>query len=1056
MASPEPDKACLPAWQTDGVPAGYRLRRLTVRDADRILEFLQGLDEESVALFHPHAFDINHVLRMLRGRLCGLVDAFGAVTRRDDRLAGYVWLSGMETLHPSLGLCVAAEHRGKGLGRALLRRALDEAVLRGKREVHLTVMAANERALRLYLSHGFEVVGEVQDPKGPSYAMAYACPLEASDRAPIVRRHLRGRKVRFVPYTHCDWAWVHTRHWHVHRYAKVFAEVLDIMDRDPTFRWYCDNYACQFQPVLDLRPDLLERFRVRVAEGRVDVCGGYANVRTNMVGGETFVRNLILGRRAWQAVVPEAEILVHADAVDVSVGHGQLPQLLRQAGFRWLRMWRPYSALSLKGLPHEFVWEGLDGSRVLVSRGCYGGFFDLGETSPLRNPRRASAEELLCALWDEELEARTRYADTPLVWLAVGCDDARPLRTLDDTPLDLATLMERWPEMTDGTPDLAFATPSEYYTELERHSEGLPIHTGPLDPCDVAYNCAWNGEKGLGVLRIANDRLLSIAELWLSLASLHGHPYPEERLQDLWKEHLITCAHATQWLYTEDFRAMRARAERVRLEAKALAEGAMNALQPEEMPADTMWLVANPLPWPRREVVELTLSQYGDGWPAVPELADGTMLPHQIIYEHVGQGGFEEKVCAVGMELPPCSLTAVRQERCRDARNRSDERPSLNNGRLALTLREGRVTAIQDLGLARTLEAPLGLEWGGLVLREVNTANGPLHVGPITAEHVFEWSRGEFLETGPVRWRYRRYGSAAGQDAIMDIVLPMDSARVEYEVRLDWPGRDGFLAVRFPLPVPCRMYGDIPFGVEPRVISSEPYGMDHWVGRHSMERTREGLFYARQFVAVEQDEGLSYAVVSGNTDRYFLRQCTGRYLEHLLINSVVKQDAWERQVEQSTLLGKGEHLFRFALVVYSGSWQEAGVPLEAETYRTQPLILEPVRRRRRETEVQGGVRIAKEKPLFSVKPTGVLWSALYKEGDAFCLRVFETFGREQEARVVFPKPILHAERTDLLGSPCDAALAAVEGCELRIPLRPWEIATVRLQMACEPTSAMPR
>lgn len=1022
----------------------YTIRRLTVGDADAILAFLLALDEGSVEMFHPHVFDLNHVLRLLGGGLAGHVDGFGAFACRDGALAGYVWLSGMEGLHPSLGLCVGGDHRGRGLGRALLRRAVDEATLRGKREVCLTVMASNDVALRLYRSLGFEIVDEASEEAGHCYGMTLRCPTSATDRAPTIRERLRGLQVMVVPYTHCDWAWVHTRHWHAQRYALVFAETLAVMDRCPEYRWYCDNFACQFQALLDLRPDLLEPFRRRVAEGRIDVCGGYSNVRPNMVGDETFVRSMTLGRREWQRWVPEGRLEVHADAVDVAVGHPQMPQLLRLGGYRYLRMWRPYSALSLKGVPNDFVWQGLDGSEVLVSRGCYGGLFARDERSgAIMEPDRAAPDDLLCALWDADLEARCRYAGAPLAWLAIGCDDARPLRLIDDTPFDVPALIDAWnrQEVGDGVPPMRFATPSDYFAELERSRDSLRTIVGTLDPCDVAYNCAWNGEKGLGAQRIRNDRLLAQAEMWRSLAACHGLEYPEQAFVNLWKEHLLTCAHATQWLYAPDFAEMRERADRVGLDATRLRDEALDALvRAADPPEDAVYVVANPLPYTRTAVVEATLSCFGGGWPAMFTDGEGRSLAAQTLHEHRGQGGYEEQLQAVAVELPACGLAIVRQRPCEAPPNvKPPARPRMDNGRLKLKLKEGRVVGITDRSSQFTHEAPLGLEWGGLVFKEVATSEGPLHVGPIRAEHVFEWERGEFRETGPVRWKYRRVGRAAGLEALMEVSLEAGSPRLDFDVEIDWPGLDGFLAARFPLPIPCRMYGDIPFGVERKDIAAEPYGKDHWVSPHSMERTREGLFYARSFVAVERPDGACFAVVAGNTDRYYLRQCTGRYLEHLLINSVATLDEWEHQVEPSTITGAGMHHFRFSLLAYSGEWSKAGVVREAASARIAPIVREVVRHRATDAGHASG------EATLSVEPEGVELSALYREGDDLILRIYELRGLAARAEVVLPIEVVSATRTDFNGREATGPAPIVAGRRLQVGLQPWEIATLRLK-----------
>ena len=38
-------------------------------------------------------------------------------------------------------------------------------------------------------------------------------------------------------YNHADWEWTHSRAWHADRYALVFNEVLDIMNKDVDYKW---------------------------------------------------------------------------------------------------------------------------------------------------------------------------------------------------------------------------------------------------------------------------------------------------------------------------------------------------------------------------------------------------------------------------------------------------------------------------------------------------------------------------------------------------------------------------------------------------------------------------------------------------------------------------------------------------------------------------------------------------------------------------------------------------------------------------------------------------
>jgi len=335
-----------------------------------------------------------------------------------------------------------------------------------------------------------------------------------------IREALAGRTILIVPYSHSDWAWTHSRRWHEVRYTLVVDEVLDILaaqdeagvapDAPEAYRWYTDCWRTQIATFLETRPERYEELRRRIAEGRIAVCGGYANLRINHVPGELFVRGMVLGRRQWRQVFPEADLTVHSDIVDVAVGYPQLPQLLRLAGYDYLQFWRPEEALNAKGVPHHFVWEGIDGSRVLAARGCYGGL-TVPHFAPDDYPARW--EETVGYWWENVLRYKRRHAPTPVLWQNRGADDARPLKThfVSDIPIDLPGLIAEWNRRETST--MRFATPVEAFAALEARRDELPVVSGTLDPIDVAYNAAWGGSQGLWKLREGCAREIGIAEM---------------------------------------------------------------------------------------------------------------------------------------------------------------------------------------------------------------------------------------------------------------------------------------------------------------------------------------------------------------------------------------------------------------------------------------------------------------------------------------------------------------------------------------------------------------
>ena len=87
-----------------------------------------------------------------RGRLDGIV-CCGREAGEKSSHRGVVW-----------GMYVAQAARGKGLGRLLMDRLIEEARrVEGLQQLHLSVVTSNQAALELYRSIGFSVYGT--DPR---------------------------------------------------------------------------------------------------------------------------------------------------------------------------------------------------------------------------------------------------------------------------------------------------------------------------------------------------------------------------------------------------------------------------------------------------------------------------------------------------------------------------------------------------------------------------------------------------------------------------------------------------------------------------------------------------------------------------------------------------------------------------------------------------------------------------------------------------------------------------------------------------------------------------
>ncbi|MGH7530457.1 MAG: ribosomal protein S18-alanine N-acetyltransferase [Gemmatimonadales bacterium] len=92
-------------------------------------------------------------------RACLMYGAIFLVADLENRVGGYLVARATADEGEILNLAVAPEGRRRGMGRALVRRALGELVRHGVRDVFLEVRESNAGARALYAAHGFAEVG---------------------------------------------------------------------------------------------------------------------------------------------------------------------------------------------------------------------------------------------------------------------------------------------------------------------------------------------------------------------------------------------------------------------------------------------------------------------------------------------------------------------------------------------------------------------------------------------------------------------------------------------------------------------------------------------------------------------------------------------------------------------------------------------------------------------------------------------------------------------------------------------------------------------------------
>lgn len=359
--------------------------------------------------------------------------------------------------------------------------------------------------------------------------------------------HASAHHVMATGHAHIDSAWLWPVRETKRKCVRTFSSVLNLMDQDEDYVFACSS-AQQYLWVKQTQPELYERMRQRIAEGRfVPVGGMWLESDTNMPGSEALARQMIEGKLFFlQEFGVETQDVWLPDSFGYT---GSLPQIIRAAGSRWF-LSQKLSWNDTDKMPHHtFDWEGIDGSRVLAH-------FPPVDTYN----SRLSVTELRHA---EENFAEKAIASSSIVPFGWGDGGGGPTREMLAAGRRLRDL--------EGSPTVEIASPNAFFERTEAETPVRPVWNGEmyLEFHRGTYTSQLRTKQG----NRRSEHLLREAELWAATAAVReGAPYPYELLKDTWRTvlrnqfHDILPGSCIGWVYDrveEEYRQVAADLEGV-------------------------------------------------------------------------------------------------------------------------------------------------------------------------------------------------------------------------------------------------------------------------------------------------------------------------------------------------------------------------------------------------------------------------------------------------------------------------------------------------------------
>jgi len=222
-------------------------------------------------------------------------------------------------------------------------------------------------------------------------------------------------EMHVISHTHWDREWYATFQQFRIRLVDLIDHLLEIMDRDPKYLYYTlDGQTVVLEDYLEIRPRNENKLRQYIKEGKIFVGPWHILPDEFLVSAEATVRNLLLGHK----IAQRFGAVMKVGYIPDPFGHiSQLPQILRGFGIDSVVLWRGFG-----GEPgqekSEYWWESPDGSRILMIH-----LPRVGYCNALYLPREI--EKVLARIEWIKSDAGSR-ATTPYLLLLNGVDHVEP------------------------------------------------------------------------------------------------------------------------------------------------------------------------------------------------------------------------------------------------------------------------------------------------------------------------------------------------------------------------------------------------------------------------------------------------------------------------------------------------------------------------------------------------------------------------------------------------------------------------------------------------------